>query len=690
LGYRTKTFYFSLQSKGELPMKNKRNWLIIIVVLSILMTNTLSAFAAKNDTKKTPPPAPTLSYFPTAPTNGNVTVTAYFPSTAVVKQYRLGTNGVWTTYSAPIVLTYNVHVYIRYQIKTGEWSTLGGYPIGNIDKIPPSNPVFTISPDSPTNQNVTVTINYSPDSTVKQYRIGSNPTWLNYSAPIIVTSNDIIYSKASDSAGNWTPTISCAVTNIDKTPPDAPILTVDTTTPANEVVRVSISYPSDAKVKQYKIGTSGAWTNYYAPVELSSNGTIYARAQDMAGNWSAESVYTIESIDTTPPEKPVITPSTVKLTDMPVGIKIDYSTDSLIKQYKIGIDGIWMSYTSPIELAKNNTVYAKACDAAGNWSAEVSLVVNSIRKTVLGYTVKNYSTDVSSYNSIIANSNSINEIATATYSVDGLGNLVGTAPMDQINYANSNGIRTKLMVSNNFDASIAKQLLENAANRQTLKNNILNLLKTYNYKGVDIDIENVPAANRTHLTTFMSEIYSTLKPMGYTVSIAVQPKTYDSPNAAWNYAYDYKSLAAYSDFLMIMAYDEHYPGGQAGSIASIDWVKSIVDYTLTVVPKEKIILGLAAYGYDWVGTTTKAYSISSCYSLASQYGATVYFDNISKSKYFTYTVGGVTHTVWFEDADTIAYKLDLVNSRDLKGIGIWRLGLENANYWTVIRSKLNK
>lgn len=753
-------------------MKNKRSWFIIILVLSILMTNTLSAFAAKTATTKTPPPAPTLSYYPTWPTNGNVTVTSYFPSSAVVKQYRLDTTGVWTTYSAPIVLTSNAHVYIRYQTVTGDWSTLGGYTITNIDKTPPSDPVITASPILPTNQDVTVTINFSSDSSTKLYRMENSPTWLDYSAPITIASNDTIYSKASDSVGNWTPAISYTVTNIDKVSPDVPILTADTETPSNGVVNVSISYPSDANVKQYKIGTFGAWTDYSAPVGLSSDNTIYARAQDLAGNWSDEgsldvanidtlppdvptfsasetrltnqpvsvainysndsnicqyklgsagtwldyslpvllssndTVYArasdlagnwtqevsfvIDYIDTTPPEKPVITPSTTKLTDMPVGIKIDYSTDSLIKQYRIGVNGTWMNYTASIELESTNTVYAKACDAAGNWSGETSLAIDNLRKTVLGYTVKNYSTDVSSYNSIIANSGTINEIATATYSVDGLGNLVGTAPLDQINYANNNGIRTKLMVSNNFDANIAKQLLENAANRQTLKTNILNLLKTYNYKGVDIDIENIPAANRTHFTTFMSEIYSTLKPLGYAVSVAVQPKTYDSPNAAWNYAYDYKSLAAYSDYLMIMAYDEHYPGGKAGSIASIDWVTSIIDYTLTVVPKEKIVLGLAAYGYDWVGTTTKAYSINGCYNIASQYGATVYFDNITKSKYFTYTVSGVLHTVWFEDADTIAYKLDLVNSNDLKGVGIWRLGLENTNYWTVIRAKLNK
>jgi spore germination protein YaaH len=830
-------------------MRNKRNWLVIILVISILFVNSVNVFA-----KNTTPPAPTLSYSPTTLTAGNVTVTIYYPNTAVIKQYRLGANGIWTTYSAPVVISSNTYVYAQYQDGSKNWSNLGGYAISNIDKTPPSNPTFAASSTVPTNENVTVTIGFSSDSTIKQYKIGSSSTWTSYTVPVILTSNNIIYAKASDSVGNWTSAVSCTVSNIDKTAPSIPTLTADTVNPTNGVVNVSISYPADANVEQYKIGSSGTWITYSTPVVMSSNATLYAKAQDLAGNWSdegslaitnidktppaaptftvsstmptnqnvtvninfsadssvkqykigidstwadytapvvvasndviyakasdcagnwtAESIYavtnidktppsvpviaassilptnqsvtvsinfssdsfikqymvgstgvwldyteaiklasndtiyakasdsagnwtpeasyTVSNIDTTPPENPTITASTTKLTDVPVVVAINFSPDSTIKQYKIGTLGFWMNYNAPLALSSNTAVYAKSSDAVGNWSLEASYVITNIRKTVLGYTVKNYSTDMSSYNSIAANASSLNEITTATVSVDVYGNLTGAAPMDQINYANSNGIRTKLMISNNFNATIAKQLLESAANRQALKNNILNFLKTYNYTGVDIDIENIPAADRTYLTTLMSEIYSTLKPLGYGVSVAVQPKTYDSPNAAWNYAYDYKSLAENADFLMIMAYDEHYPGGTPGSIASIGWETSVVDYALTVVPKEKIILGMAAYGYDWVGTTTKSYSINSCYNLANQYGAAVNLDNTTKSKYFTYSANGISHTVWFEDGDTIAYKLDLANSRDLKGVGIWRLGLENTNYWITIKAKLNK
>lgn len=918
-------------------MMKKRNLLAVILLVTLLFTNSVNVFAVAKSTTTTPL-APTLSYSPSAPTNGNVTVTIYYPNTAVVKQYKLGTNGTWIKYSSPVVVTSNTYIGAQYQNSAGKWSTTGGVAISNIDKTAPSNPIITVPTTVPTNQNITATITFSSDSTVKQYRIGSTATWTSYTAPIILSSNNTIYARASDSVGNWTSIVSYSIGNIDKTAPVPPVLTPDTVSPTNGSVNVSISYPIDANIMQYKIGTDRSWSNYSAPLVVSSNVTIYASAQDIAGNWSSESSLTVSNIDTTPPVAPTFTASTTELTNQdvsisinysndsilrqykisdsgtwtdynspislssnstvygrssdnagnwssevnyvisnidttspeiptfnastteptnqpvtisisyspdsvvkqyrlgingiwtdytslisvdsndtiygkaadsagnwtteesyqvvnidktaptdpiftasetnptnqnvnldiifsddssikqykigfsgewiaytssimfttnntiyarasdnagnwtpevnyevsnidstppeiptfsvsttlptnqPVTLTISYSSDSMVKQYKIGVSGTWTAYLSPISIGSNSTIYARSNDSVGNWSSETSYILTNIvpSKMVLGYTVKNSSVDMASYNSMVTNTSVLNEIATATYIVDGYGNLTGTAPTDQINYANNNGLRPNLMVGNNFDATISKLLLENSTNRQNLKNNILNLLITNNYKGVDIDIENIPAADRNYFTTFMSEIYSTLKPLGFGVSVAVQAKTYDSPSATWNYAFDYKSLAMYADYIMLMAYDEHYPGGTPGAVASIDFVTSVVDYALTVVPKEKIVLGLAAYGYDWSNGTTKSYSINTCYTIAANNGATVKLDSTTKSKYFNYTLSGVAHSVWFEDADTIAFKLDLVNSRDLKGIGIWRLGLENTYYWNAIKSKLNK
>lgn len=313
------------------------------------------------------------------------------------------------------------------------------------------------------------------------------------------------------------------------------------------------------------------------------------------------------------------------------------------------------------------------------------------KKLVLGFTTYYYSGDSSSYNSMAANTSTIDEIAAHTYTTDGSGNISGLVPTNQITYANNNGIKALATVANNFDGNIAKTLLESSTNRQALINNILNSLKLNGYKGVNIDLEGVYYYDRSYLTTFMNELYAALNPQGFYVTISVPAKTSDSPTSAWNGAFDYAALSKTVDQVILMTYDEHYGGGSPGPIASIGWVENVIKYAVTVMPREKIMLGTAAYGYDWSSNPTKAYGISGIYNLASTYGATINWDSVSQSPYFYYVdSSAINHTVWFENAQSLNYKLDLINSYNLSGVAIWRLGLENSDYWTSIRTKFNR
>ena len=330
------------------------------------------------------------------------------------------------------------------------------------------------------------------------------------------------------------------------------------------------------------------------------------------------------------------------------------------------------------------SVHVKAATSAA------PVIVNT-GKTVLGFATYYYSGDTSSYNSMAANTSLINEIATDTYTTDSTGNITGLVPTNQITYANSNGIKALAMITNNFDGSIAKAILESSVNRQALINNIVSALKANSYKGVNIDLEGIYYYDRSYFTTFMGELYNTLKPQGFTVTIDLPAKTYDSTTDGWSGAYDYAGLAPYADSVVLMAYDEHYPGGTPGPVASIGWVQNVIKYAVTVIPGSKILLGTAAYGYDWSSNGTKAYSINGIYNLSLTYGAQILWDSVSQCPYFTYTdASGISHTVWFENSTSLGYKLDLVNSYNIAGIGIWRLGLENTDYWNIIKTKFNK
>lgn len=311
-------------------------------------------------------------------------------------------------------------------------------------------------------------------------------------------------------------------------------------------------------------------------------------------------------------------------------------------------------------------------------------------KLILGYSVD---WNQSSLSSLTANSSLIDEVATHTYIVTHEGTLTGTAPASQISFANKNGIKTIAVVRNEFNSELAHDVLTIAPVRANLIKNIEAALAANNYKGVNIDFEILKPADRDALSNFMKELYTTLKPKGYIVSIAVQPKRSDSET--WVKAFDYATLGEYSDQVVLMTYDEHYPGGTPGPIASEQWVQQVVNYASSKIPKNKLLLGLAAYGYDWTvkdekTISTKSLSIQSAYSTASANEASVLWNDVAKVPYFTYNDSKGSHTVYFENNMSIAYKLNIVNNSNLKGIAIWRLGLEDSRYWTTIKQKLNK
>ncbi len=168
---------------------------------------------------------------------------------------------------------------------------------------------------------------------------------------------------------------------IDKTPPAAPTLSANPTTPTNTSVTVTITYPADAAVKEYKVG-AGAWTAYTAPVILTANNTVYARCADTAGNVSAEGSIAVSNIDKTPPAAPTLSANPTTLTNTNVTVTITYPADAAVKEYKVGA-GAWTAYTAPVILTANNTVYARCADAAGNISDTGSITITNIYQLIV-------------------------------------------------------------------------------------------------------------------------------------------------------------------------------------------------------------------------------------------------------------------------------------------------------------------
>lgn len=229
--------------------------------------------------------------------------------------------------------------------------------------------------------------------------------------------------------------------------------------------------------------------------------------------------------------------------------------------------------------------------------------------------------------------------------------------------------------------------------RWTLVMNIFNLLKENDFNGVCIDIEDMHTWDRQLYNQFLAELSAQLKPAGFEIIVCVPAKISDKATDGWSDNFDFTKVGRYADMVVVMAYEEHSAGSQAGPIASPAFVERVIGYALSKLPPEKLLLGVAGYGYDWnYGLGNSRYlSYQLAMETAKKYNKSIQWDTANQAPYFSYTdQNGNWHSVYFENSSSLAFKLDAVNKHSLKGIALWRLGMEDPDSWRVIESKFGK
>ncbi|MCG8400240.1 MAG: glycosyl hydrolase family 18 protein, partial [Firmicutes bacterium] len=201
------------------------------------------------------------------------------------------------------------------------------------------------------------------------------------------------------------------------------------------------------------------------------------------------------------------------------------------------------------------------------------------------------------YNSQVAKTkNSLNEISPNYFNISKDGDMELTPAVDAefIDEMHSEGIKVVPFLSNHWDSEAGRNALENGT---SLAEELADAVKEYNLDGINVDIEGLNENDRDSYTEFVKILRSKL-PEGISLSVAVAANPRDF-TIGWQGSYDYESLAKYADYLMIMAYDEHYGGAKPGPVASSSFVEDSIKYALERVPKEKIVLGIPFYGRYW-------------------------------------------------------------------------------------------
>lgn len=327
---------------------------------------------------------------------------------------------------------------------------------------------------------------------------------------------------------------------------------------------------------------------------------------------------------------------------------------------------------------------------------------------VLGFYVDREGSLPCSFDRMLANSSEISAVAPFWYrlapdsptEVQEQHTADETAPgglKDIISAAHQNNIQMLALVHNLIypgqvdGAGLAAEMLATAATRNMFINRLEDLIKEYGYDGINLDIERINLADRENFSLLVKELYQRLEPQGFKVTVCVPAKTYDDTTSAWSGPFDYAAIGRYAHYVIIMTYDEHGYHSGPGPIASTGWVRDVAGYAAANISPEKILLGIPGYGFDWAAgqKAPKYISFAQAVDLAVSQGVNISWDNGGKAPYFTYRDSAQReHQVWFENASSLSHKLDIVEELNLRGIAIWRLGLEDPAVWEVLNSKI--
>ena len=308
--------------------------------------------------------------------------------------------------------------------------------------------------------------------------------------------------------------------------------------------------------------------------------------------------------------------------------------------------------------------------------------------------------------SVLQSTKGINVLSpTWFYLNDNSGGIASLASSSYVDYCHQNGIEVWALVSNLENPDVnAESVLSHTSTRDNLTNALISAAIQYDLDGINVDFEalNVNAVG-TSFIQFIRELSIKCANNGIVLSVD------NYIPSAYTAFYNRAEQARFADYVVLMAYDEHYAGSEeAGSVASIGYVTKGVEDTLQEVPAEQLILGMPFYTRVWSETpidgdgstgetdnvvdyalSSYAAGMSDVQKLISANGAEqVWLDDIGQN-YVEYKNSGVTYKIWIEDATSLEEKLKIMTSHNLAGGSFWKLGLETSSIWDTIIKYIN-
>ena len=299
------------------------------------------------------------------------------------------------------------------------------------------------------------------------------------------------------------------------------------------------------------------------------------------------------------------------------------------------------------------------------------------------------STDANAYFAdATANMTGVNVISpTWFYLTDTSGNIASIASADYVSQAHEKGLQVWGLIDNFTQEVSTTETLSSTAARQNIISQLIQAAQDVGMDGINVDFESLSEDVGTHFLEFLRELSIECHKNNLVLSV-------DNPVPEdFTSHYDRAEQGRVVDYVIIMGYDEHYVGSEAGSVASLPWVEQGVQDTLKEVPAKRVINAIPFYTRLWRTTggnvTSEAIGMDQAQQTIADNNVETYWDKTTSQNYGKYDIDNSTYQIWIEDAQSVAEKVKLVSKYDLAGVSAWKLGFENSGIWKVISDNLN-
>lgn len=367
------------------PVTIPLNTIVVAKCANNVGTESPEARLPITNIDKSIPATPTLTQDITALTNRDVTVTAVYPPEAVTKEISINGGTTWSAYSQPVVITQNTTVEARCTNNVGTLSKPGILIVTNIDKTVPPTPVLVEDNTRPTNANVNVTASFDQVAVIKEISVDNGITWSPYTGAVVISHNTTVKARCTNAAGTQSLLAELQITNIDKSVPAAPVITSSNPESTNRDVIVNVEFPNTAESKEISLDNGTNWKAYTGAETISANTTIFAKYKNALGTQSDLGRLSIDNIDKSIPDMPLITSDNTHLTNQDVNVTIYFPSTAHNEQVSFDNGTTWNNYrNSEISraISVNTTVLAKYENYLGTTSRQGVLPISNINKTI--------------------------------------------------------------------------------------------------------------------------------------------------------------------------------------------------------------------------------------------------------------------------------------------------------------------